>query len=50
MAEGFDSETNQESVHFLWYAKQSCTQVSNRVYVALNQQCITNAEFHNPER
>ncbi|MBW2341007.1 MAG: hypothetical protein JRF50_11820 [Deltaproteobacteria bacterium] len=50
MAEGFDSETNQESVHFLWYAKQSCTQVSNRVYVALNQQCIINAEFHNPER
>jgi four helix bundle protein len=45
IAEGFDSETNPEFVRFLRYAKRSCTEVQSELYVALNQQYITNAEF-----
>ena len=44
-AEGFDSETNPEFVHFLRYAKRSCTEVQSGLYVALDQQYITNVEF-----
>ena len=46
IAEGFDSETNPEFVRFLRYAKRSCTEVQSELYVALDQQYITNAEFH----
>ena len=42
IAEGFDSETNPE---FLRYAKRSCTEVQSELYVALDQQYITKAEF-----
>jgi four helix bundle protein len=45
IAEGFDSETNPEFVRFLRYAKRSCTEVQSELYVALDQQCITKAEF-----
>jgi four helix bundle protein len=45
IAEGFDSETNPEFVRFLRYAKQSCTEVQSELYVALDQQYITNTEF-----
>jgi four helix bundle protein len=45
IAEGFDSETNSESVRFLQYAKRSCTEVQSELYVALDQQYITKAEF-----
>ena len=45
IAEGFDSETNAEFVRFLRYAKRSCTEVQSELYVALDQQYITNAEF-----
>ena len=58
IAEGFDSETNPEFVRFLRYAKRSCTEVQTcppslslrrggrgELYVALDQQYITNAEF-----
>jgi four helix bundle protein len=45
IAEGFDSETNPEFVRFLRYAKRSCTEVQSELYVALDQQYITNAEF-----
>jgi len=48
--EGFDSETTPEFVHFLQYAKRSCTEVQRELYVGLDQQYITNAEFHNLER
>ena len=44
-AEGFDSETNPEFVRFLRYAKRSCTEVQSELYVALDQQYITEAEF-----
>jgi len=45
IAEGFDSETNREFVRFLRYAKRSCTEVQSELYVALDQQYITNLEF-----
>ena len=45
VAERFDSETNPEFVRFLRYAKRSCTEVQSELYVALDQQYITNAEF-----
>ena len=45
IAEGFDSETNPEFVRFLRYAKRSCTEVQSELYVASDQQYITNPEF-----
>jgi four helix bundle protein len=45
IAEGFDSETNPEFVRFLRYAKRSCTEVQSELYMALDQQFITDAEF-----
>ena len=45
IAEGFDSETNPEFVRFLRYAKRSCTEVQSELYVALDQQYITDVEF-----
>ena len=41
----FDSETNSEFVRFLRYAKRSCSEVQSELYVALDQQYITKAEF-----
>jgi four helix bundle protein len=46
IAEGFDSETNPEFIRFLRYAKRSCTEVQSQLYVALDQEYITDAEFH----
>jgi len=46
IAEGFDAETNPEFVRFLRYAKRSCTEVQSELYVAIDQQYITKAEFH----
>ena len=45
IAEGFDSETNPEFVRFLRYAKRSCIEVQSELYMALDQQYITDAEF-----
>jgi len=45
IAEGFDSETNAEFIRFLRYAKRSCTEVQSELYVAVDQQYITDAEF-----
>ncbi len=45
IAEGFDSETNPEFIRFLRYAKRSCTEVQSELYVASDQQYLTNSEF-----
>lgn len=45
IAEGFDAESNPEFVRFLRYAKRSCTEVQSELYVALDQQYITDSEF-----
>ena len=45
IAEGFDSETNNEFVRFLRYAKRSCSEVQSELYMAVDQRHITKAEF-----
>ena len=45
IAEGFDSETNAEFIRFLRYAKRSCSEVQSELYVAVDQEYITQAEF-----
>jgi four helix bundle protein len=45
IAEGFDSETNREFIRFLRYAKRSCTEVQRELYIALDQDYITQTEF-----
>ena len=45
IAEGFDAETNAEFMRFLRYAKRSCTEVQSELYVALDQEYISQAEF-----
>ncbi len=45
IAEGFDSESNPEFVRFLRYAKRSCTEVQSELYLASDQQYITDDEF-----
>jgi len=47
IAEGFDSESNAEFIRCLRYAKRSCTEVQSELYMAMDQQYITEAEFHN---
>ncbi|MBT8368416.1 MAG: four helix bundle protein [Deltaproteobacteria bacterium] len=37
--------THAGIVRFLRYAKQSCTEVRSKLYVALDQRYITDAEF-----
>ena len=44
-AEGFDSGSNAEFVKFLRYAQRSCTEVQSTLYVALDQEYITQQEF-----
>ena len=46
VAEGFDSETNAEFIRFLRYAKRSCTEVQSELYVALDEEYLSTAEFH----
>jgi four helix bundle protein len=45
IAEGFDSETNAEFIRFLRYAKRSCTEVQSELYVALDENYISQTEF-----
>ena len=45
IAEGFDSESNIEFARFLRYAKRSCTEVQSELYLALDQNYITQKEF-----
>lgn len=45
IAEGFDSETNAEFIRFLRYAKRSCSEVQSELYVALDEQYISQDQF-----
>jgi len=45
IAEGFDSDSTAEFLRFLRYSKRSCSEVQSQLYVALDQQYITAAEF-----
>jgi four helix bundle protein len=46
IAEGFDSGSDVEFVRFLRYAQRSCTEVQSELYVALDQDYITDVQFN----
>ena len=45
IAEGFDGGSNPEFIKFLRYAQRSCTEVQSELYMALDQNYISNEEF-----
>lgn len=45
IAEGYDSESNQEFIRFLRYAKRSCTEVQSELYEALDARHIDQSVF-----
>ena len=45
IAEGFDSSTNQSFINFLVYAMRSATEVQSHLYVALDQNYISEEKF-----
>ena len=44
-AEGFDAGSHPEFSRFLGYAQRSCTEVQSELYVALDQEYLTEVEF-----
>ena len=45
IAEGFDSGSNPEFVKFLRYARRSSSEVQSQLYMAMDQEYITEPEF-----
>jgi four helix bundle protein len=45
IAEGFDSGSNPEFIRFLRYAQRSCTEVQSELYVALDQNYISDEQY-----
>jgi four helix bundle protein len=45
IAEGFDAESNAKFMRLLRYAKRSCTEVQSELYVALDEDYISQNEF-----
>lgn len=45
IAEGFDSDTDQQFIQFLGYSKRSSSEVQSILYVALELNYITEDEF-----
>lgn len=45
IAEGFDCGSDVEFMRFLRYAQRPCTEVQSELYVALDQQYITDHQF-----
>lgn len=45
IAEGFDSGSHPEFARFLGYAQRSATEVMSELYVALDQEYISQPEF-----
>ncbi len=46
IAEGFDSGSRLEFQRFLRYANRSCSEVRSQLYVALDQEYLTEAAFN----
>jgi len=45
IAEGFDSKSKLEFVHFLTFARRSASESQSHLYVALDQNYITTKQF-----
>jgi four helix bundle protein len=45
IAEGFDSGSRADFARFLAYAQRSCSELQSEMYVALDQNYITEKEF-----
>lgn len=45
IAEGFDGGSNAEFIKFLRYAQRSASEVQSQLYVALDQQYVSPADF-----
>lgn len=45
IAEGFDSGSDPEFIRFLRYAQRSCSEVQSQLYVALDQEYISDQQF-----
>ena len=45
IAEGFDTRTDAEFIRFLGYARRSATELQSQLYIALDQNYITQEEF-----
>ena len=45
IAEGFDGGSNAEFTRFLRYSQRSCSEVQSELYVALDQNYISQSEF-----
>ena len=46
IAEGFDSQSNDEFIRFLIYSRRSCSEVQSHLYVALDQNYISLEGFN----
>lgn len=46
IAEGFDSQSDQDFVRFLVFSRRSATEVISHLYVALDQQYIDQTAFN----
>jgi len=46
IAEGFDSGSRAEFARFLRYAHRSATEVMSQLYIALDQEYLTDAQFN----
>ena len=45
IAEGFESQSNAEFIRFLIYSRRSASEVKSLLYVALDNEYISNREF-----
>ncbi|MGB2867450.1 MAG: four helix bundle protein [Bacteroidota bacterium] len=45
IAEGFEAQSNAEFVKFLNYARRSASEVKSQLYLALDQEYVSNREF-----
>lgn len=46
IAEGFDSQSDADFIKFLIYSRKSATEVQSHLYVALDQEYISEKIFH----
>lgn len=45
IAEGFEAGSDAEFIRFLRYAQRSCTEVQSELYVALDQNYVSEGQF-----